>query len=283
MENKESFQLSIQAQNIEAKFYNKQGIVYVEGPDDKIFWSQYFDTSRFEIRALEGSKNLEDYENDIIHHGLKCIVAKDADYSSYLQSANRHPLIVCTLSHSIECVMYCPHNINAYLKRLARTLDDYSTQIVSLYDSFCEDCTELIVYDIANSIFGVGCSVCGDSCIPFMKSDKSIHISQEKIDNFMKKIECKFTSQQISDARRFLKNDGRHKRQICKGHFQTSFVLNLLKYLTHQITGNHSPSISKDALYAQLVKCNPDCTQLDCKEKNYIEDCVRTAIESFQH
>lgn len=282
MSDAETFQLSIPAQNIEARFFNKIGIVYVEGPDDVIFWSQYFNKSLFEIRPLDGCKNLVDYENDIINHGLKCIVAKDADYSSYISSVHKHPLIVCTLSHSIECVMYCPYNINTYLQRLTRSLCDYTAQIVSCYKTFYEDITELLVYDIANNVFGVGCSVCGDSCLPFMKSNSSIQISKDKIESFLKKISSHFTSQQLSEARKHLEADSRHKRQICKGHFQTNFIINLLKYLTRISTG-HNPSISKDAIYAQLVKCNTECHCENCNERTHIENMVASAIVELKH
>ena len=71
MQSDENFSLSIPAQNVEAKFYNKLGIVYVEGDDDKMFWAQYFDPKQFEIRKVDGCKNLEDYEDDVLHHGLK--------------------------------------------------------------------------------------------------------------------------------------------------------------------------------------------------------------------
>ena len=75
MQKSEVFDLSIAARNVEARFYNKLGIVYVEGDDDKLFWAQYFDPKRFEIRKVDGCKNLEDYEDDILHHGLTHIAA----------------------------------------------------------------------------------------------------------------------------------------------------------------------------------------------------------------
>ena len=30
--------------------------------------------------------------------------------------------------------------------------------------------------NIANNIFGIGCSICGDSCMPFMQSNTSVKI-----------------------------------------------------------------------------------------------------------
>lgn len=280
MSNNEDFGLSIPAQNIEARFYNKICIVYVEGDDDKIFWTQYFDKDLFEIRKVDGCKNLENYENDILHHGLKCIVAKDADYSSYIENNPKHPLIVCTLSHSIECVMYCPYNVNACLKKLARSLDDHLEEIMHCYDEFFNETKEMIVYDIANNVFGVGCSVCGDSCTPIMESDHSVKVSTNKRDKFIESISQSFTPDQIEQARLWLDNDGRDLRQIAKGHFQTSFVLNVLKKLSAKINGNKEPSISRDSLYALLITCFAECSE-ECKERKVLVQKVADAIAAL--
>lgn len=272
----EEFSLSIPAKNIEARFYDKIGIVYVEGDYDKLFWAQYFDVNLFEIRKVDGCKNLEGYEDDILHHGLKCIVAKDADYSSYLKNISKHPLIVCTLSHSIECVMYCPHNVNACLKRLACSLDNHLDDIKRYYDEFFEQTKEMVVYDIANNVFGVGCSVCGDSCIPFMESNHSVKVSASKRDEFINSISSSFTKDQISQAKQWLDSDDRDMRQIMKGHFQTSFVLNLLKKMSSQIRGDKAPSISNDSLYALLITCFAECRE-ECKEKAILKQKVNAA------
>lgn len=281
MQNNDGFDLSIAARNVEARFYNKLGIVYVEGDDDKLFWAQYFDPQRFEIRKVDGCKNLEEYEEEIIHHGLKCIVAKDADYSAFMATGNQHPLIVCTLSHSIECVMYCPYNVNACLKRLARTFEDHLDEIKQSYDDFFTDVKDIITYDIANNVYGVGCSVCGDSCIPFMASNHSVKVCTDKCDKFIEKIAHCFTKEQIDKARELLDNDKRELRQIVKGHFQTSFVANLLKKLSSQITQDKAPSISSDALYALLITCFSECAE-DCEERKVITQKVINAVATLR-
>lgn len=281
MQSNDGFDLSIAARNVEARFYNKLGIVYVEGDDDKLFWAQYFDPKYFEIRKADGCKNLEQYENEIIHHGLKCIVAKDADYSMYMPNGDKHPLIVCTLSHSIECVMYCPYNVNACLKKLARSIEDHLDEIKQSYKDFFTDAKDIITYDIANNVFGVGCSVCGDSCIPFMESNHSIKLCEDKRNSYLEKIAPWFTKEQIDKARELLEGDKRELRQIMKGHFQTSFVANLLKKLTSQIKQDKAPSISSDALYALLITCFSECAE-DCKERKVINQRVSTAVEALK-
>lgn len=274
------FQLSIPARNVEAKFYNKKGIVYVEGDDDVIFWSQYFNPEYFIIRPLNGCRNLDYYEDEIIHHGLKCIVAKDSDYSSYKQGVQSHPLIVCTLSHSIECVMYCPYNINACLKKLARCLEDHLPDINTICDDYYNEIEELVVYDIANNVYGIGCSVCGSSCIPILETEHSTKVSLEKKNNLIQKIAPFFSRECLDKVRDLMNKDCRTLRQITRGHFQTSFILNLLKKLSSQITGDRSPSISNDALYALLITCYPGCS-IDCQEKKVITERVAKAIAAL--
>ncbi|MBR4793339.1 MAG: DUF4435 domain-containing protein [Bacteroidaceae bacterium] len=275
----ESFELSIPAQNVEAKFYGRQTIVYVEGGDDILFWYQYFDKRFFLIREKGGGKNLVDYENDIIHKGLKCVVAKDSDYSSFTGRENMHPLIVYTYSHSIECMMYCPHNLNSYLNRLTRSVGDYTNEIEQLYNTFCEDIEELLILDIASGLRTENRQkICGDSCVRFLKTNTSIHVSKEKVDTFKESVIPLFDEIEISNAHELLKKDERCIRQVLKGHFQTGFVINLLKYLTKRIR-RIEPSISNDALYSQLVtSCSERCS-MDCYERNFIINQINNAID----
>lgn len=117
MNDVEEFSLSVKAQNVQAQFYGKKAVVYVEGGDDVIFWSSYFDVNQCELIQVNGSNNINKKIDSILHEGLLCIVACDSDYSYYDGNHIEHPLIVRTLSHSIECIMYCPININECIKK----------------------------------------------------------------------------------------------------------------------------------------------------------------------
>ena len=124
MDSTDNFSFSIKAQNVEAQFYNKKAIVYVEGDDDLLFWRQHFPDSYFEIKKVDGCKNLEKKIYEIENSGLKCIVACDSDYKSFEEGYKTHPLVVHTLSHSIECMMYCPVNLNECIKKLEGILNN---------------------------------------------------------------------------------------------------------------------------------------------------------------
>lgn len=272
----QTFQMSIGAQNVEAKFYGKIAIVYVEGKDDIFFWSQYFDKERFEIRPKDGCRNLDDIVDAIINKGLKQIVARDADYSSFMKSQLFHPLVVMTTSHSIENVMYCPVNLNECLQKLSRELSDYTEEINKIYDEFCERIKELVVYDITNNIYSHGLSVMGDSCTRFLKSAHSYEIDNNKVGDYIKKLP--FPNDELEEVREMMASDPRPVRQIAKGHFQTAFVLNLLKKLVSRITGNNPGTLSCDSLYALLVTCPRDCS-LTCMERDLIRQRVQRAVK----
>lgn len=272
----ESFQLSVGAQNVEAKFYGKVAIVYVEGRDDVLFWSQYFDRNKFEIREKDGCRNLDDIIDAIQNNGLKQIVACDADYSFYEKKKRNHPLLVTTLSHSIECVMYCPVNLNNCIQKLARDLSDHIVDINSLYDTFCNDVKELVIYDIVNNVYKHGDSILGDSCVRFLGSNQSVTIDPDKVDDFLKL--RSFPSEQLDEIRNQMKSDNRSMRQITKGHFQTGFVLNLLKKISSQIRGDSCGTISCDTLFAMLVDCSTKCN-IECNEREYIKMKVKQAID----
>lgn len=273
--NTESFQLSLGAQNVEAKFYGKIAIVYVEGPDDKIFWSQFFDINKFEIRVKDGCRNLDEIVDEIVHKGLKHIVARDADYSFYDGSLKEHPLLVTTLSHSIECVMYCPINLNNCIHKLARDLEDHVEEIKNEYKLFCNSLKDLLIYDIVNIVYSHGDSILGDSCARFLCSNQSTTLDVKKINSFLKS--KKFPMEELDEIRRIMKTDNRCIRQITKGHFQTTFVVNLLKEITSKISGHKCSSISNDALFALLVDCSEKCHK-KCFERDFIKTEIDSAI-----
>lgn len=277
MDNSEDFSFSVKAQNVEAKFYNKKAIVYVEGDDDLNFWRPYFPYSDFEIKKVDGCNNFKKKISEIENYGLRCIVACDSDYKNFENKYANHPLIVCTLSHSIECIMYCPVNINECIKKLSRTIDDKTENIEQCYELFGNDTKELIAYDIANNIHNIGIKVTGDSCCRFLRSNKSCQIDSSKISAYIESIKPYFTSVNIDEVLHMINTDGRNMRQITKGHFQTSFVVNLIKSLVRQISRTDI-SISEDSLYALLVNCTPDCNR-ECNEISVIKSRIRLACQ----
>lgn len=269
------FQLSIGAKNVEARFYGKIAIVNVEGEDDLHFWAQYFDQSIFEIRPVGGCENLIPIISDILNKGLRSIVARDADYSFYSKDGVKHPLIISTKSHSIENVMYCPENVNHALQKLSRNFKDYKPEIEVGMNTFFDEVRSLVIYDIVNNVYKHGISVLGDSCARFLKSSKSIKVDSSKVDTFLNGLS--FPKDETDAIDLLVSNDPRPKYQIIKGHFLTSYIINLLKKIVHD-ENKGSVEISKDMLYSLLVNCSSNCRfKKTCSERRSIQIRVAKA------
>lgn len=275
--NNEEFTFSIKAQNVEAKFYNKKAIVYVEGVDDINFWKPYFPSSDFEIKSVNGCNNLKKKLDEIKSSGLRCILACDSDYGRFKGDMNQHPLIIYTHSHSIECMMYCPYNINECVKKLSKTTVDTTEDIQLRYKQFGLDIKELVAYDIANNINEIGVEVLGNSCVRFLKSNSSINIDATKVSSYIEGLKPHFASVDIDHIRQLMDTDGRTMRQITKGHFQTSFIINLIKSLVNKTSGTQV-SLSDVTLYALLVNCSHFCSQ-ECDEVSMIRAGIDRALE----
>ena len=174
-------------------------------------------------------------------------------------------------------MIYCPRNLDYYLQKLTRSLESHFPEINNLYQKFCDDIKELIIFDITNNVYDFGKSVCGDSCCKFLSSDgKSCHIDITKIKQFIETLE--FPSENIESIKKLFEKDKRNIRQIAKGHFQTSFVINLLMELYKTITQKKCEKLSTNIIYAALINCHEHCKS-ECTEDNYIKNKVEDAIQ----
>lgn len=152
------------ALRVKAAFYNKKAMVYVEGTDDIIFWEQFFDKNVYKVEDVGGCGNFKSYIQRLNNGEKSFIIAGDLDYSLYMPSTCNSSLYITTYSHSIENVMYCPHNINHAVQRLARdSRIDSINEIESFYDRFVSNVDKLLILDVANNIFNKGVKIFGDS------------------------------------------------------------------------------------------------------------------------
>ena len=190
---------------------------------------------------------------------------------------NQHPLIVYTHSHSIECMMYCPNNINECVKKLSKTTEDITDGIRLHYEQFGRDIKELVAYDIANNINGIGVEVLGNSCTRFLKSNNSIAVDASKISSYIQGLKPHFIHVDIDNILQLMDVDGRSMRQITKGHFQTSFIINLIKSYVKKLSGTQV-ILSEVTLYALLVNCSHFCCQ-ECDEMSMIRSSVARALQ----
>lgn len=264
------------ALRVKAAFYNKKAMVYVEGTDDIIFWEQFFDKDVYKVEDVGGCGNFKSYIQRLNNGEKSFIIAGDLDYSPYTSSSCNSSLYVTTYSHSIENVMYCPHNINHAVQRLARdSRIDSIKEIENFYDRFVSNVDKLLILDVANNIFGKGVRIFGDSCFRFLDQKNLPEIDSNKVTNFYNEIVNCFEEKEIKYVKAFLQSEQRSKRLLIKGHFLTEAIRLWINKRVPAVSPKN-PQLNSDALYEALVTCHDICTPI-CQERKYIIDQIKKA------
>ena len=99
------FEYSSDAIENRAAFFDKNFTVYVEGPEDILFWDNLFQEAGlddFHIEDVGGSENLEPFIQEILQNDLNIIVACDSDYAKLDNSLVVNDKIIYTHGFSIE-------------------------------------------------------------------------------------------------------------------------------------------------------------------------------------
>lgn len=279
---KDNLEYSIEALRIKALFYGKKAMIYVEGQDDEIFWEQYFDTEAFEIESVKGASNLYGYIDRLENGEKSYIVACDSDYTIYKKVKYSSPLVVTTYGHSIENMMYCPYNLNEAVKKIAKSRKDTIELINSWYTNFVDKVHPLLLREITNQVYqakDTKISVFGDTSSKYSEKRKSSELDENLIKSFCKRNALYFPEEELTKVEEYVNQDQREERQLIKGHFLTDAVRYLVSSLASSVSINTKKyNVSKDWLYTLTIKC--ECRkEKSCKEKSYIREHVRKAID----
>jgi hypothetical protein len=265
MKENDSLNYSTDALNVKSLFYNKEISLYIEGKEDIPFWENilsFWELNNLHLEETYGYEGLIDYMDQIVDNDANILVACDSDHSRFLkENKYKNPKIIRTYGYSIENTMYCVHKINQVVKRFSKSKNSFNKEITKWYHQFCDDCTILLYYDIANHRFSKGVQVFGDKCNRFLESDHSPNLGKDKIDNYIKSIDRHFSEIEINECIELVKKDKRELRFLIKGHFLTNAVINLIKSLVEKETGD-KVTLSLDNLYSLMVGC-----MFPCKDK----------------
>lgn len=246
---------SPEALEVKGLFYNKPLTVYVEGPDDIIFWNNIFkkaDVSAH-IEDAGGKTEIEKMYSQILENGVKYCVAIDNDNSEFMPNYVHHPRIIRTYGYSIENSMYYNKKIIAdQISNLSRCTKDHTHIVESWIDDFSKSVEKLIIYDIANNRFEKGVSVFGDNCCRLLVKNNSCKLCQTKITNFIESISYMFTDEEIADVKHLLMACDKDPWFLIKGHFISHSLINLIKATVKQNSGI-VPVFSSDILYSMTV------------------------------
>lgn len=260
---------------VKAAFYNKRAMVYIEGEDDILFWEQFFDPKVYEVQDVGGCKNFKHYY-DLLNSGAKTfIVAEDCDYKCFIYYG-KSPLVVRTYCHSVENMMYCPHNLNYLIQRHCRSSKiSFLSKINSFYADFTQKCHKLLVLDVANYLYSKGIKVFDNTCFRFLDQSHMPYIDKKAVDAYYESLVGYFATEEIEEAEKRIAADEREERLMIKGHFLTEAIRLLVDSYVKK-NSNKNPRIDGDNLYASLVECIKIC-EPTCKERLYIQDQIKRA------
>lgn len=109
---------------------NHKILVIVEGPDDKKFYSRYFDESNTEIILATGCDKLNDIVSGNIENKNHFIVIKDADFNHLMHMKSPYPNIFLTDAHDYEMMIVTSTDsfwkafLHEYLENNKENLDE---------------------------------------------------------------------------------------------------------------------------------------------------------------
>jgi hypothetical protein len=251
-----SLEYSNDALDAKGLFYNKSLTVYVEGPDDVLFWDYLFKAAEVSayIEDVGGDQEIKKYIEGILNDEAGFIVACDNDHNDFIDDKILHPRIVRTYGYSIENSMYNLNKIEDIVSKLSRQRVDVKGIIETWAEEFSNHVYELLKYDIANHKFKKGISVFGNSCMRFLKSNTSHKLSVVKISEYIDLIKHNFTTEEIQEVERLLNTSEKDFWFLIKGHFLTNATMNLIKSLVRAQCGTQC-SISLDMIYSLTIDC----------------------------
>lgn len=264
------------------EFHDCECMVFVEGKDDEIFWEMICECADLitntKIESVGGKPQLDEHIEKILTDSAPIIVACDSDYDVLLKISVEHPQIVHTYGYSIENTMYCPSSLSRFVRKLARSRNDFTLKAQVWLDEFCNTCRPLLVYDVANKHYAKGISVLGDTCGRFLASRHAEKLSPSKIDEFVNKIRGSFSDLEIKHSQEIIANDPRPLTALVKGHFISLGVLNWTK---KQVAKRHL-TISNEHLYTGTIDSCKVCMTTGCRQLGQMCDALTAAFEAVR-
>lgn len=259
-------------------------MVYVEGKDDKVFWSNLFGKivkNATHVKIAGGVEELYKYLHMVVEEDGNMIIASDSHYDVILNNHSHHPRVVYTDGHSIENTMYCPTNINKILKKRCRL--DYTPHDVAQnwLKEFCAYLDELLIYDVANEYYSKNLSVMGATCHQYLASRKSPYMSKDIIDKKLDNIRPHFSSDEINDVKNIISKSEKPIHKIICGKFFAGAIINLLKQQI-ELHKETKKQISIEHLFDLMVDGCLSCTDI-CEDFKSSYNSCRIAVNSISN
>ncbi|TDX86653.1 DUF4435 domain-containing protein [Epilithonimonas xixisoli] len=276
----DNLEYSTAALEAKALFYNKKAVLYVEGIDDPLFWYEF--TSKLSldlhIEEIGGGENLEKIIDKIIEDDARIYVALDRDYLDFYDEEVKqryiHDRVLLTYGHSIENTLYNSKILNEVIKSYVRVTDfDKIQEIEECFQMFEQDVKNLLIFDILSNKFNSSVKILGDSCMRHLKSAKSLNLCPNKILSYIQDLPINYANELKIDIENKIDNSDKTISQIIKGHYLTSFVINLIKSYIKRFR-NKEITFSNDNLYSSIIDKIFFIEDLD-EYKHYLNECSK--------
>jgi len=279
----DSLEYSTGALEAKALFYNKKITLFVEGIDDPLFWYHFTSLLKLDlhIEDVGGGGNIENIINKIIEENAEIYVAIDRDYIDYLEEEDKNKYInnkiLLTYGHSIENTLYNPLILNEVIKNYVKKTNlSEVDNIISIYKTFENSTKDLLIYDILSNKLGSTVSVFGDSCMRHLKSNKSVEICTNKMNQYINSLGLNFNENDLTDISSKIDDSNLSIYQIIKGHFLTSLIINIIRLYVKKLRDKEI-TINTDNLYSLVIDKIHLINELDeydfylneCKKINY--------------
>lgn len=285
---------SSEAISVTAQFYNKEVVVYVEGPDDVPFWDAMFSkvVSRdfYEISPVNGKEQLVPYVEGIENGTIQnAFVATDLDYNLFTDKGrSTSSYVIYTYGHSIENTMFCPKSVSIFLGRAMKRTIQYSKDVNQWFESTLTSAWPMLAFDILNSI-DVNCkyhksngnnTFLGRGYYFYQSQQQKKHIDGDKIKNEVVS-HPDFDTSMLAKLEKDIASicSTRDPRFLVQGHFLADAVMNFIRVSLDE--NKQKGSYSKDAFYAAFCDCIERCEPL-CHDKQHVCNYIEKAINEYR-
>lgn len=271
-----SLEYTDSAKRVMHVFHQSDFIVYVEGDDDVVFWEYFFEkffAKKVYVKPVGGKEQLETYISSIVSESIRDFVAMDSDFSK-IENAEAHSNVIKTQGYSIENSLISGETLREVVVNLGKISkhDIKEAECLDWLESFFKKIDMLIYYDIANHIGNKGCSVVGDSCKRFLKSDRDIVLCDKKISQYLSKVGFSLDEELIETLQKVIDESSSDIPGLTRGHFLFSGALHFTNEKIRE--KRKKVSISIDSFFGALVMAFKSAFDESHEEYDYYKNLI---------
>lgn len=251
------------------KFFKGYYIVIVEGPDDFVFWRNYFPADikglKLKIKPVGGKPSVNKYIEVIKEDKAPYIAIIDSDYDAFQNNTHNHDLVIETSTYSIENLMVCKCKVSKIISGYTQKDKDYQPGFEKALDQYDECILPLMCADYFLKNIGAKSTLMSGACLKYLKTGNYVkEISKKKILNEIKKHKVK-DIQKLTDQYKDLK-----PRFYSNGHFFFGFVC---AYMSSCIKSERSvPNIQNLTYFNQMT----DHVCQSCIKIGYLQKIIES-------